>query len=288
MTGAHAASLHFEGRKEAAKKRLQKLKDSGLIAERPRRPFEPAVIHLTRKGFLLLEQHGILAQYPAFDLPSLEKRARVSELTIRHELDVMDVKAAFHQALRDSPTFSVAEFCTWPRLHEFVTARSDGRDILVKPDGFLRIHEREADGGLSEHTFFIEVDRSTETQDTLLSRIASYLAYYKSGGFAVAHGAPRSAYKEFPFRVLVVLKSAERRNNAVERSLSRNPPVLTQAHFTTLTEVLTDPLGAIWLRPTDYQTAMPRTSLADSAGTYRRDQARDNFVEQQVPRVAII
>jgi hypothetical protein len=36
-------ALHFDGRKEAAKKRLQSLKSAGLIAARPRRAFEPGV-----------------------------------------------------------------------------------------------------------------------------------------------------------------------------------------------------------------------------------------------------
>ena len=35
LTLAHAAPLYFEGRKEAAKKRLQKLKEAGLVGERP-------------------------------------------------------------------------------------------------------------------------------------------------------------------------------------------------------------------------------------------------------------
>jgi len=42
MTSSHAATLHFEGSRDAAKKRLQKLKASGYISERARRPTEPA------------------------------------------------------------------------------------------------------------------------------------------------------------------------------------------------------------------------------------------------------
>ncbi len=52
-----------------------------------------------------------------------------------------------------------------------------GSDVLVKPDGFIRIHEKEADGGLSEHALFLEVDRSSETQDTLVNRTETYLTY---------------------------------------------------------------------------------------------------------------
>ena len=77
MTKEHAATLYFEGKSEAAKKRLQKLKAMGLISERPRRAFEPSVLFLTRKGLILLQEKGVLAQYPTFDLPVLDRRTRV-------------------------------------------------------------------------------------------------------------------------------------------------------------------------------------------------------------------
>lgn len=36
MTTEHATALYFDGKVEAAKKRLQKLKTAGFITERPR------------------------------------------------------------------------------------------------------------------------------------------------------------------------------------------------------------------------------------------------------------
>lgn len=67
--------------------------------------------------------------------------------------------------------------------------------MLVKPDGFIRIHEKEKGDGLFEHSFFLEVDRSSETQDTLVARAGCYWDYYKSGGFAMRNGAARTAYR---------------------------------------------------------------------------------------------
>jgi Replication-relaxation len=265
MTTAHIASLYFNGSKEAAKKRLQKLKAAELISERKRRVNEPSILSLTRKAFTLLTKQDLLADFPRLSPTAFEKRADVSPLTIRHELEVMDVKAAFCSALKSSATFSIAEFSTWPRLHEFKAMRPGyaGTEVLVKPDGFIRIHEKEKDGGVSEHTFFLEVDRSTETQGTLINRAACYLDHYKSGGFAVANNAQRSAYKEFPFRVLFVLKSTERRNNTAARLLESNPPIRTLVYLSTLKEVVADPVGKIWIRPTDYsQTgATPKAGL---------------------------
>src|ERR1022692_17848 len=94
MTTAHATALYFDNKTDAANKRLQKLKLCGFIGERPRRAFQPSVLFLTRNGIKQLETEGILENYPPFALPALDRRARVSDLTIRHELEVMDVKAA--------------------------------------------------------------------------------------------------------------------------------------------------------------------------------------------------
>ena len=53
-----ARPLYFEGRNEATKKRLQKLKAAGLVGERKRQAFEPSVLFLTRNGLTLLREHG--------------------------------------------------------------------------------------------------------------------------------------------------------------------------------------------------------------------------------------
>ncbi len=253
MTTAHIASLYFSGSKEAAKKRLQKLKAAGLVSERKRRVNEPSVLFLSRKGFAVLSEQNLLSDYPKLSVAAFEKRANVSDLTIRHELEVMDVKAAFYSALKGSDKFTVVEFSTWPRLHEFKALRTGygTAEVVVRPDGFIRIHEKEEDGGISEHTFFLEVDRSTETQTTLVNRVGCYLDYYKSGGFALANGAARTAYKEYPFRVLIVLKSAARRDNTAEKLLNGNPPIRTLAYLSNFSEVIEDPVGEIWIRPAD-------------------------------------
>jgi len=39
MTAAHIAALHFDGKREMTKKRLQKLKVAGLLGERRRKAF---------------------------------------------------------------------------------------------------------------------------------------------------------------------------------------------------------------------------------------------------------
>jgi hypothetical protein len=294
MSSEHAGALYFDGKPEATKKRLQKLKAAGFIAERPRRSFEPSVLFLTRKGLVLLQEQGVLAEYPAFDLPVLERRARVSDLTIRHELEVMDVKTAFHAALTKLPTFTMAEFSTWPLLHEFTASRDayGGAETPVKPDGFIRLHERASDDGKFEHTFFLEVDRSSESQDKLVAKAVSYFEYFKSGGFAVRNGGTREDFKQFPFRLLMVFKTAERRNNTAERLLQNTPPILTMVWMTTFAEVTNDPLGTIWIRPTDYRDVSRGTQFdterpANRFG-YRRNGEREAFIASKIGKQRLL
>jgi hypothetical protein len=294
MTVGHAAVLHFDDKYEAAKKRLQKLKTAGIVGERRRQVNEPSVLFLARKGLIVLREHGLLAQYPPLDLPVLDKRSRVSELTLRHELAIMDVKAAFHTAIKTAAVFTIAEFSTWPLLYQFEAFRPgySGAEVTVKPDGFVRIHEKEKDSGLSEHTFFLEVDRSSETQDTLVARAGCYVNYYKSGGFAVRNGADRSAYKEYPFRVLMVFKSAERRNNTAERLLQSTPPILTQVCLSTFDEVTADLLGPVWTSPRDYREATTGTPFDTERRTstfgYRSQPEREIFIERNVRKWRIL
>src|SRR5260221_13349762 len=80
MTAEHIASLFFAGSREAAKKRLQKLKAAGFIGERKRKAYEPAVLSLTPKSFAVLREQGILAEYPRLGSLALDKRTRVSNL----------------------------------------------------------------------------------------------------------------------------------------------------------------------------------------------------------------
>jgi hypothetical protein len=294
MTAVHITALYFGGKGEYAKKRLQKLKAAGLIGERRRRVNEPGILFLTRKAFRALQDYGAVSEFPSLSPASLQRRSQVRDLTIDHELEVMDVKSGFHSAIAESGQFILAEFSTWPLLYQFKVILRDygGAEVQVKPDGFIRIHERERDGGLSERTLFLEVDRSSETQDTLVAKAGCYLDYYKSGGFAVRNGADRASYKDYPFRVLMVFKSAERRNNAAEGLLKCNPPIFTQVYLTTFTEATTNPLGAVWIRPIDYRNATHGTPFdleqrRETRG-YRRQSAREDLVEEKVQKLQLL
>jgi hypothetical protein len=51
MTLTHITHLFFNGHGEAAKKRIQRLKDDRYIRERARRVYQPSILHLSRRAF---------------------------------------------------------------------------------------------------------------------------------------------------------------------------------------------------------------------------------------------
>jgi hypothetical protein len=291
LTLSQAADIHFVSKREMAKKRIQKLKAAGLIGVRTRKPYEPSLHFLTRIGFETIRERGLLSVFPNFSWSVLEQRLQVSDLTLRHELNVMDTKAAFFTAARTDPILEIAEFSTWPSLYQFSVISRDGTQMLVKPDGFIRLHQKVA-AEKFEHVFFLELDRSTETLDTLARRAQAYLAYYRSGGLAERFGRHRSEYKDFPFRVLMVFKNAERRNNMAERLLAGSPPILTHVWLSTFDEVLAQPLGSIWVRPRDYRDAVAGTEYARSPShlqpIYRRQTDRESHIEAHVQRQPLL
>lgn len=293
MTLKQIGALYYESKHDYAIKRVRKIKLAGLIGEGKRLVNQPSVLHLTRQGFLLLERHGKLDNLPRISSRKFETRARVSERTLKHELEVMDVKVAFHSALAKSGRFSIAEFSTWPLLYEFETSRAGhGRDGLMQPDGFIRFHENETGNMVHAHDFFLEIDRSNEGLNVLAEKSACYFDYYRSGDYAVRNGASRNDAKDFAFRALVVLKSAARRNNVAERLLQNIPPIRSHTWLTTFLEITTNPLGKIWMQPGDYGNLIKTTSF-DSGQTarrfeYRRQTERDRFVENNIKKVFLL
>jgi len=292
MTIKHIAPLYFDSSGHAAKKRLQKIKSAGLVAERKRRSRnEPSILFLTRKAFVLLRDHGHISKYPSFSIATLENRANVKDLTIQHELNIMDVKTAFHTALAASEKFSISVFSTWPLLNEFTVSSRGGEDI-IKPDGFMRIHEKEADSNGYRHDHFLEVDRSSEQLDTLVNKALCYREYYRSGGYAVRNGKRRTDFEEFPFRVIFVVKNAERRNNLAERLAHNMPPILTQTWLTTQAEVSCNPLGAIWIQPADYRAVTKGTPFYNEHPlrrfAYRHQPEREKFIEANIKKLRLL
>lgn len=258
MTIGHTAKLYFDGRLEAARKRIQKLKQAGFVRDRKQGPCEPMVQLLTKRGFEFLKYHDRFDGLPVVTNSEFESRCRVSALTLRHELAVMDVKAALIAAISCQPNIRIVEGSTWPRLSQFRTHQPSLSgygtiEISVQPDGFLCLHERD-ENGIAEHNLFLEVDRGTESQRVFATKAHSYRTYYRNGGFAESRGGSRDAFGEYPFRVLAVFKTRERRNNTAKRLLELETPIKTMVWMATISDVQNDPLGTIWTLPEKYGT----------------------------------
>ena len=263
MTRQHIAELFFDGSSEAAKKRVQKLMGIKLIAERARQPSEPAILHLATGGYRLLESEGLLSEYPEQGMKSFQKRVQVGDGTVKHELDVMSIKAGMARSVRGNIHLEIAAFQTWPKLYQFRARRpvvQDGwtatREMAMKPDGFVRLHEHLADGdGVVEHAFFLEVDRGTERHPTITSKVEGYRHYYRSGGFAERCGYDPSNPGACPFRVLLVLRTPERCQRIAESLLAMSPPVKSHVWLAVFDAVVADPFEQVWQTPGDIVVA---------------------------------
>lgn len=292
MTLAHIAAIHFDSKSEAAKKRVQKLKRAGLLRERARHVSQPSVLSLSPRALEIILADGLPDHFPKLSRPQMERRSRVSELTLRHELQVMDVKAALVGAIRANPKLTHKSFTTWPVLNEFTASHPDGRIVPVEPDGFLMFTVKEKNGIESPYRFFLEVDRGSEVQDRLATRAACYRDYYYHGGFAVRCGSIRERYEDYPFRVLFVFPSAERRNNAAEKMLLLRTPIGSQSCLSTYEEIVTNPLGEVWVTPHGYRKVTAGTPYDPerrrNVVVYSRSAERERFVEQRLKKTSLL
>lgn len=169
-----------------------------------------------------------------------------------------------------------------------VPTRTPGQhNQTVRPDGYFRLTASDS----PPLDFFLEVDRSTEALRILVEKARGYRAFYRTGGFARRCGGSPVDFHKYPFRVLMVFMTAERRNNVAELLLHDRPPIRSQVLLTTFAETISDPFGPIWITPEAYRQAlgsdMPTVPHAKRR-PYRRPSARDTLVEARVEKVSIL
>jgi Replication-relaxation len=247
----HVRALHFQNKNEMAKKRVQRLKSAKLLAERPRRIGEPSILHLTWNGYMALRDGGHVGDDLRHSPKAFTRRMKVSGITLAHELAIGDVRTSFIGAIRQSKRFELAKFDVWPRRYDFTVHDGHSR-VNVKPDGYLQVMEKKNDEDF-QHDFFLEVDTGSETLDRVVEKCVNYREYHRRGGYAVFCGGTREESKLYPFQVLVVCRSEERRDNLAERLLSVQPPFATMILITTQGQCVGDPLGDIWMTPAAYK-----------------------------------
>lgn len=255
----HLSKLFFDGRYEATKKVAQRLAGHRLTNKRKRPIGHPDVLYLSKRGFDLLREKGGLDGLPVVPWERLEKRIRVSELTLNHELDVLTLRAAFEEAARARSELSIPTFTTWPRLAQFPAERAlagvgQRSTMMLKPDGFCVIKESLASGRSDAFYFFVEVDRSTETLQTLCSKMHGYRDYWRRGGLAERFGDDAANGKKWPFRVLWTFKTEARLRSVQEAFNKSNPPYRGLAWLALFEDAVEQPLRSVWTRPQDSTT----------------------------------
>lgn len=238
----------FFSHRNAANRRLKQLLGAGYIAKDQPSVTEDAIWRPTQKAVHALIDAGRLSREQA----TWTWKQSLSDITYKeHETDVNRLRLAFIRAADTTPNVIVNRCLSGPALHDAITD-TDGIRYPVRPDRFLELSVE----GTIFH-YLIEVDRGTKdlksaTKRDVSSQLYAYNPYYFRGGFLRKYGRPGDPIQAWPFRVLVTVPTAARRNNVIERMItemrSRNLPPGTMRAYALFDEVIADPFGAVWVR----------------------------------------
>ena len=289
MTLPQITALHFDGKHAYTKKRVLQLKHARYLNERvPRNHgrFHPSLLSLSRRGFEAFANDDPLVDDGAWH--ELNGRLeKIAESTLQHELDVVDMKVAFVNAMRSMPSLQFEEFSTYPKRFEFLTEHIElGRPQVLKPDGYARM--RHVNG--REETLYFEWDRSSEPQRRLGIKAWGYKAWADSGAFALWNGGTVAEREQFSFRCVFILPTAERLHNTAEHLLRLTHPqsgarLRNEIWLTTHPDFLAQPLGSIFVTLGAYKRAVVGTPFDPGVHTTTmRALARDRLVAERIEK----
>ena len=122
----------------------------------------------------------------------------LKELFLKHEMLIVDIHVMFTLAAQGRELKPVA----WKEgreLHDTVTVDMvDGqRRLPVRPDAFFSLEDSRRSAGANRAHFFLEADRSTETQARFTEKIKAYWHYLQQG-------LHKEKHKIKSFRVLTI------------------------------------------------------------------------------------
>lgn len=251
------SNLYFGGRTEATRKRLAKLREGKYISAEVRNTLNERLFKLGKLGAEALKVRGM------FNARETRTASKLSDVMLIHELGILEIKAGICSSSTGK--------CVEPPKFELRTNRRflgvallDRVQPSIIPDAYLEFFLNDAPR--SPKRFFIEYDRSTESLRVLTNKLTGYLEYYRSGEFARSLGKNPIDYKRYPFRVLLVVQSMERKNNIAARLIAISPPILSIVWIATHTDVISDAAGQIWTRPMDYRLACEAAEMHKAAG----------------------
>jgi len=234
------AALHFNNRLPAARTRIGRLKQAGLLRTGPAGSNRHATQILTKAGYDLLAQR----REAPISWPALRKRQSRGRSLLDHDQGIVAVYVALTVAAADTPALSVTAFR--PDAAPLVRRRNrwGGPVKQFSPDSYIEIAALAG----PQH-FFLELDLGTESVRVIQAKAEQYRQCYREGVFACHQIGPKAEPNEAPFRVLFVCHSETSMFTLARSLLTLTPPVLTQAWFATRTALARNPLGAIWITP---------------------------------------
>ena len=236
----HLADTFFNGSIEAAKKRLQRLTNAGLISRNDGSPLGRTVVRLTKAGASLIARRGS---------PSHNVVRPIGHRFLQHELLLTRCLSAFRRCLEARGR--LAETVTSEDKVTFETHCSvHSRDERVTADAATTVL------GVEPEYFFFEIDRSTESQTHLVHLAQQYRSYYKS--------RPRSGPdgERCRMRVLLIMTSRERLNRTATL-LHEFSGIRTLVWLCLAEDFISDPVKANWRCPVDFAQSSESPTLRE-------------------------
>lgn len=152
----------------------------------------------------------VLVEEGIADPEILAQRSRIHELKelfLKHEMMIVDLHVMLSLATRGH-NLRLAGWREGRALYDSVTVSDhDGtKKLSVRPDAFFTLEDSRRPAGANQAHFFLEADRSTETQARFRDKIRAYWHYIEQG----LHGQKFGIRN---VRVLTVAKTDERATN---------------------------------------------------------------------------
>jgi predicted transcriptional regulator len=288
LTTEQINSLFF-GSPSACKLRLQKLWNKGFL----KRVFAPvsfgsskAIYSPTKEGISLLVESG---RVNVEEIKWKGKRNILSHQMILHEIGISEFKVSLILAItreeklyiereRGNPLpdlLRIEKLCRFedgPSIWDYAFDRQSNKKIAIRPDtSFTLRGER----------FFVEVDRGTMSLKRVRWKMRGYKEYLLSGAFSERYGLN-------DFKLLTTAPSQERRNNLLEQAIGEGG--LTRCLFGVFDEVVSDPLGDVWIRGKEYREMLNSLTERDRKRMLKahRKRERDKRVRNQVKRYSFL
>lgn len=219
--------------------RLRKLWEHEFL---DRHYLAPLSFHGSSQAIYSLGIHGVdvVTEYLGLDREEVkrnrDKDRYLKPFFVEHILAVNDFRVCFQTAVEKHPQLRLERWVNERDIQDEYKLHRNGRVIKhrIRPDGYGRYWYNE-----KLYSFFLELDRSTETNGRFEDKVRSYLDYSHSGRYSQTFGV------RF-FRVLVVTTTPTRLKNLrrVTRGIADN-----LFWFAMLEEILKGGmLEAIWMK----------------------------------------